>query len=67
MDERQMHDKTLGGHPHQLFPLDHVRPYGYEVVGWREHEVLVAKGHYRCPHCRRADTAEMSATGISRR
>jgi hypothetical protein len=30
--------------------------------GGCEHEVLVAEGHYRCPHCRRAGIGEKHAT-----
>jgi len=34
-------------------------------AGAREYELLVAEGHYRCPHCRRADLDEMN--GAARR
>ncbi|OHB67429.1 MAG: hypothetical protein A2Y76_03885 [Planctomycetes bacterium RBG_13_60_9] len=37
-----------------------------QTVGLREHEILMAEGHYRCPHCRRADVNEMSAPGRMR-
>ncbi len=67
MDERQMHSEATTKRPHEMFPTESARPYGFQMVGWREHEILVAKGHYRCPHCRRADTAEMSITGIAGR
>jgi hypothetical protein len=32
--------------------------WGLETAGGREHEMLVAEGHYRCPCCRRADIDE---------
>jgi hypothetical protein len=31
---------------------------GSRTAGSREHEVLLAEGHYRCPYCRRADLNE---------
>ncbi len=37
--------------------------WGLETAGGREHELLVAEGHYRCPRCRRADIDEMNAGG----
>ncbi len=67
MDERQVHTEAVGRRPQEMLPTDHTRPYGFQMVGWREHEILVEKGHYRCPHCRRADTAEMTGTDVSMR
>jgi len=31
---------------------------GSRMAGAREYEMLLAEGHYRCPHCRRADLNE---------
>lgn len=67
MDERLMHNTVSARHPQETFPIDHMRPYGFQMVGGREHSTLVAEGHYRCPHCRRVDTEETSGRGISRR
>jgi hypothetical protein len=67
MDERQVHIETVGYRRQEGFPTDHVLTEGFRMVGWREHEMLVEGGHYRCPHCRRADMAEMGGTDISRR
>jgi hypothetical protein len=67
MDERHMHIEMVGRRQRETFSIDQMLSQGYRMVGWREHELLVAEGHYRCPHCRRADTAEMTGTGISRR
>jgi len=36
------------------------------MVGSHEHETLLIEGHYRCPHCRRADIGEISDTILSR-
>ncbi len=67
MDERQVHIEAAGRRQQETFPTDQVLPQGFRMVGSHEYEVLVAEGHYRCPHCRRADTAEMSGVDISRR
>jgi hypothetical protein len=67
MDERHMHNEVSARDPQETFPMDHMRPYGFQMVGGREHSALVTEGHYRCPHCRRVDAAEMSDTTISRR
>ena len=66
MDERQVHIEAAGRRQREMFFTDHASQ-GFRMVGWREHEILVAEGHYRCPHCRRADTAEMTGTSLSRR
>ncbi len=34
--------------------------WGLETAGGREHELLVAEGHYRCSCCRRPDIDEMN-------
>ena len=67
MDERQVYIEAAASRQRETFPTDQVLPQGFRMVGWREHEILVAEGHYRCPHCRRADAAEMSEVDISRR
>jgi hypothetical protein len=60
MDERQVHLKTRHEYRRETITLDHTLPQGLHVVGWRERETLIAEGHYRCPHCRRADLNETS-------
>lgn len=35
--------------------------HGLEMAGGRQYETLVAQGHYRCSHCRRADIDEINA------
>jgi len=40
---------------------------GPQTVGGREYETLVAEGHYRCPHCRRADIREKTVTAMRMR
>ncbi len=67
MDGRQMHNEMSERHPQGIFPIDHTRPYGFQMAGGREHSILAIEGHYRCPHCRRLDTAEISDANLSRR
>jgi len=67
MDGRQMHNETPTKHQQGTFPMDRTQPYGFQMAGGREHSILAIEGHYRCPHCRRLDTAELSDKGISRR
>jgi hypothetical protein len=33
---------------------------GFDTAGSRLYGRLLSEGHYRCPHCRRADTGEMN-------
>ncbi len=61
MDDRQENPQSQQRHPREASPLDYVSLQGFHMVGWREHQVLIAEGHYRCPHCCRADTLETNA------
>jgi hypothetical protein len=67
MDERQVYLKAGGfsqqsaGRPHQASMA------GLRTDGGREYHLLLEEGHYRCPHCRRADTHEMSIPAAYRR
>jgi hypothetical protein len=61
MDDRQVNPQSHQRRAPQANPPDHVWLQGFHVVGWREHQLLVAEGHYRCPHCCRADTLETNA------
>jgi hypothetical protein len=67
MDGRQVYPKALGRSPQETLPGAHVLSHGFRMVDPREHDMLVAEGHYRCPHCRRADALETSDTSTSRR
>jgi hypothetical protein len=61
MDERQVQvDRRSGGQrgPCEFHPA---ASRGLEMAGTHEHEMLLAQGHYRCSHCRRADINEMNA------
>jgi hypothetical protein len=66
MNERQMYLKAREGRRREASPLGHVPSQGFQMVGSREHEILVAEGHYRCPYCRRADVQEMNEAGVFR-
>jgi hypothetical protein len=62
MDDRQVSHPM---HPRRTLEADspdHILPERFYVVGWREHQVLVAEGHYRCPVCRRVDTMEVNVS-----
>ena len=61
MDDRQVSHQTQQRHSPEGNCPDHILPQGFYVVGWREHQVLVDEGHYRCPACRRVDTMEVNA------
>ena len=37
---------------------------GFDAAGSSAHRALLAQGHYRCPHCRRADIDEINHTPI---
>ena len=66
MDERHadptVHDKRF----REPMPQDGGMTRRLHVVGWREHELLVAAGHYRCPDCCRVDTMEVGAAHAPR-
>ena len=66
MDDRQVNLQSHQRRPRDAHPLDHVWLQGFHVVGWREHQLLVAEGHYRCPDCCRADTLETNAAQTGR-
>ena len=65
MDEWQVYPKAHERRRREADPLDHGLSQAFQVVDWREHEALIAEGHYRCPHCRRADALEMNIAGVS--
>jgi hypothetical protein len=67
MDDRQVHPKALGRSLYETLPSDHVLSHGFRMMGSHEHETLLVEGHYRCPHCRRADVMEASGMDFSER
>ena len=66
MDGRQTNPKTLGRGPYETLPGGQVLSHGFRMMGSHEHETLLIEGHYRCPHCRRADIRELSDTALAR-
>lgn len=64
MDDLQVYARARERRRREANPLDHGVSHAFQVVGWREHEILVAEGHYRCPDCRRADALEMNIAGL---
>ena len=67
MDERQADLSACQRRQREVNPFDNILPQGFHMVGWREHQVLIAEGHYRCPDCCRADTMEMNTARFPRR
>jgi hypothetical protein len=67
MDDRQVNPQSHQRRQGEASPLDHVSLQGFHMVGWREHQLLVAEGHYRCRDCCRADTLETNAAHTGRR
>lgn len=62
MDERRVQIEWWGGRK-SLSETRSIVVWGLETAGGREHETLVAEGHYRCSRCRRADINEMNVGG----
>jgi len=67
MDDRQVNPQSDQRRQGVANPLDYVVSQGVRMVGWREHQALIAEGHYRCPDCRRADTMETNPSHIGQR
>ncbi len=65
MDERQLQVERRCGGQRSLGEFHPATSWGLERAGTHEHEMLLAQGHFRCPHCRRADINEMN--GAARR
>ncbi|MEN6333731.1 MAG: hypothetical protein ABFE01_05680 [Phycisphaerales bacterium] len=65
MDGRQTNPKALGSSPYETLPGGHVLSHGLRMMGSHEHETLLVEGHYRCPHCRRADIREISDAALA--
>jgi hypothetical protein len=61
MDERLVQVDRCRSSRKEIRTLHPVAGHGLDVAGLREHETLLAEGHYRCPHCRRADLNERNA------
>jgi hypothetical protein len=59
MDERQMQVDRGGSSRRPYTEFSAAGSRGWETAAGREYEMLVAEGHYRCSHCRRADLDEM--------
>jgi hypothetical protein len=64
MDEWQVYPKARERRRREMSPPDRGPSQAFQLVGWREHEILIAEGHYRCPNCRRADALEMNVAGV---
>jgi hypothetical protein len=58
MEEQQEHIEADLSNEQEAAAVGYILSQRIRMVGWREHDVLLAEGHYRCPHCRRTDTME---------
>ena len=58
MEDRQEHIEAVAQSEQDQAVVSYILSQRIRMVGWREHDVLLAEGHYRCPHCRRTDTME---------
>ena len=67
MDERQLQVERRSGSQRSVGELRPAASWGLELAGTHEHETLLAQGHYRCSHCRRADINEMNAAAFRMR
>ena len=67
MDDRQVNPQSQQRHPREASPHHYALLPGFHMAGGREHEVLLAEGHYRCRDCCRADTLETNAAHTGRR
>jgi hypothetical protein len=66
MDERHANPTVYDKRPREPMPLDDGLSRRLHVVGWREHQILVAEGRYRCPDCCRVDATEAGAAHAPR-
>lgn len=64
MSGQQTHLRILEARKQGARSLGRIAYGGFDAAGSRAHRALLAQGHYRCPHCRRADIDEMNHTAI---
>jgi len=67
MDDRQVNPQLHQRGQREASPPNYMLSQGLRMVGWREHQVLLTEGHYRCPRCCRADTLETNAAHTPQR
>jgi hypothetical protein len=67
MEDRQEQIEVQLSSEQETVGSDYVLSQRIRMVGWREHDMLLAEGHYRCPHCRRTDTMETYPANSLRR
>ncbi len=60
MDERQLQVERPSSPQRSLAEFRPAVSWGLELGGTHEHDLLLVQGHFRCPHCRRADIDEMN-------
>jgi hypothetical protein len=60
MDERQLQLERRGSRQRSPGEFHPTSFWELEMARTHEHEMLLDQGHFRCPHCRRADIDEMN-------
>jgi hypothetical protein len=60
MARQQTLHKPPQGREQTVFSVSSTVYGGLDTAGSRLYIRLLSEGHYRCPHCRRADTGEMN-------
>ncbi|MCX5644420.1 MAG: hypothetical protein NTZ17_07010 [Phycisphaerae bacterium] len=67
MDGKKAQFSGLHGEQRGPSEIRSISSRGRQAAGTREYEMLLAEGHYRCPHCRRAGPEEKNVTTIRMR
>ncbi len=67
MDDKQENPQSQPRRPREASAPNYALLQGFHMVGWREHQVLITEGHYRCGDCCRADTLETNAAHTRQR
>lgn len=62
MDGSKVQLKRTGGGAKGPFEIRSIAAHGTRTAGRQDSDMLVAEGHYRCPHCRRAGVEDGCAT-----
>ena len=62
MDGKKAQLSGCGGGQRGLGEIRSIPSRGRQTAGTREYEMLLAEGHYRCPHCRPAGSDEKNVT-----
>jgi hypothetical protein len=62
MDGSKVQPNRAGGGQRGPVEIRSLPSQGSRRAGTDEYEMLLAEGHYRCPHCRRAGVGDQGVT-----